>query len=347
MSSVPPEYAVGVEPLGKLGARGGVALFLALLVTGLGQAYLGYWRRAVLWAALPLLVELTFLFLVLRFEVRILYGSVPIVAIGAWVVPRVAAFWEVRSLREHPSGSSGFAPLVTFSLAATVYGFAALAFEGQRVAASATIQSSAMQPTLLAQERVMVNLRAYRSGGPLRGELALFGSDISLSVKRVIGLPGDRVELHDGALLINGWTVPHCELGALALGGTREANLELEFLAGSAYLTLREKASNRASRTWSVRPGEVFLLSDDRNSAEDLRAGSAAHDHGIPSELIKGRPAFVFLGLDYEQNLDWSRFGSALDTPQLPTDLKALDLRLKACLANRPQRNRTEPPVRL
>jgi len=38
---------------------------------------LGYWRRAVVWAALPLLVDLTFVFLVLRFEVRVLYGCVP------------------------------------------------------------------------------------------------------------------------------------------------------------------------------------------------------------------------------------------------------------------------------
>ena len=345
MSSLPPQYAVGVDPVERREARRGVALFLALLVTGLGQAYLGYWRRAVVWVALPLLVDLTFDLLVLRFEVRALYGCVLFATIAAWVVPRVAALWEVRSLRERPSGSSGFGPLVLFSFGAIMYGFAVLVFDGLNVASITAMQSSAMQPTLLLQERVLVDLRAYRARRPLHGELALFGPELQGRMKRVIGLPGDRVELNDGALLINGWPVPHCELGLIQLNGTRSASLELEFLSGSAYLTLVQPAPAAASHAWSVQQGEVLLLGDDRNRDEEPHVGSAGYDESVRIELLKGRPAFVFMGLDFEQNMDWSRFGSALDVARLPRDLKALDRRFNECFANRPERSRTEPPA--
>ena len=341
MSSSPS----ALNPALQRAPRRGVALLLALLVTGLGQAYLGYWRRAVLWATLPLLVAGAFDFAVLRFDLRSMYGWVLPVAVCVWVVPRLVAFWEVRSLPVRASGRSATGALLAFVFGNLVYTFAVLMFEGENSASVMTMQSRVMQPTLLEQERVMVDLRAYRSRPPQRGELVAIGSPSERRAKRVIGLPGDRVELSDGALLINGWAVPRCEVGSTPQGDAMSGTFYLELLGDAAYLTFWNRAPASAPRVWLAGANDVVLLGDDRNDSQEIHSGFASDAHAVRFGQLEGRPTFVFMGLDYVQDFDWSRFGLALDVPQLPKDLKGLDDRFRKCLSGRPPRTASEPPT--
>ena len=346
MSTGLPQYAVGVESdVAKNKPRRGLALVLAFFVTGLGQAYLGYWRRAVLWATAPLLLDLAFTVSVLRFELRALYGWVLVVTASAWIAPRIAALWEVRSLPERSSGASGFAGLALFSFGTVFFAFALSAFDGACVATTSTTQSGAMRPTLLMGDRLLIDRMVYRSRPAKRGELVAFDAPNGPPdqvVKRVIGLPGDRLELTDQDLRINGWRVPHCVLGRIKLADSHVGQLRLEFLADGAYLTFWDQARDTPPVAWTVALGEVSLLGDNRNDGAVSRAGRKGN--GIRSELLSGRPAFVFLGLKYDESVDWSRIGLALDRPQLPSGMEALDPLLRKCLAARPSRTQTEPP---
>ncbi|WP_313229956.1 signal peptidase I [Stenotrophomonas acidaminiphila] len=80
------------------------------------------------------------------------------------------------------------------------------------------VPSGSMQPTLQPGDRVMVDMRAYGlrlpftglrlldTGHPRRGDVAVFDSPVDGTrlIKRVVAVAGDRVELHDGYLRING-----------------------------------------------------------------------------------------------------------------------------------------------
>ena len=310
---------------------------------GLGQARLGYWRRAVVWASAPMFVNLAFFLLVMRLQLRPAYGLVVPFVICVWIVARLLAIREVLSLPERASGRSGPGRLLLFLLGMLIFAFALSAFEGLHVASHVAIRSSAMQPTLLEQELAMVDPSAYRSRLPKRGELVVFGAPAQRRVKRMIGLPGDRVEVVDGAVVINGWEAPRCEVGLVTWSPSKTGILYVEFLGDSAYLTFWNRMQDSAPRAFVPAAGQAVLIGDDRNNSEELHAGIAGDDSGVPLELIEGRPAFLFLGLSYNGDYDWPRYGSALDAPQLPVDLKNLEPQFRNCLALHPPRAETEP----
>lgn len=72
------------------------------------------------------------------------------------------------------------------------------------------IPSGSMSPTLQVNDRVIVNKLSYTFDGPSRGDVIVFerppneSGDIKDLIKRVIGLPGDHVAVHDDAVYING-----------------------------------------------------------------------------------------------------------------------------------------------
>ena len=73
------------------------------------------------------------------------------------------------------------------------------------------IPSASMEPTLEIGDRVLVNKLAYRFGEPNRGDIVVFERPENSSagvvddlIKRVIGLPGETIEAHDGVVTING-----------------------------------------------------------------------------------------------------------------------------------------------
>lgn len=66
------------------------------------------------------------------------------------------------------------------------------------------IPSGSMAPTLKTGDRVLADKLAYRLSEPRRGDIAVFESADGLNIKRVAGLAGDRVEIRDGVLHVNG-----------------------------------------------------------------------------------------------------------------------------------------------
>ncbi|MBQ0058861.1 MAG: signal peptidase I, partial [Lachnospiraceae bacterium] len=70
-----------------------------------------------------------------------------------------------------------------------------------------TAQDVSMSPTIESGDKILVNRAAYKIGQPDRGDLIVYtegeGKSATIHIKRVIGLPGETIQIHDGQIVIN------------------------------------------------------------------------------------------------------------------------------------------------
>jgi signal peptidase I len=223
-----------------------------------------------------------------------------------------------------------------------------------------------MLPTLEIGDRVLANRLAYGVSIPFtkslafrkvprRGDLVVFraeglaGADGPQSlVKRVIGIPGDRVSFEQGSLVINDWRVPTCDAGPYVdVAGklTVRGRLTVEFLEDRTYLTVR-KPLETPFPGYVVKPGEVFVVGDDRGMSSDSRIWNEGRGAGVSIGTLEGRVSRVLFGARPDGRLDFSRLlAPPLDLKvRLPGfDLHKTDERINECLARRPAA--TDPPT--
>lgn len=99
------------------------------------------------------------------------------------------------------------ASALRFLLVATACFVLVFGFIRPQVVEVLRVSSDSMSPTLQANDRVLASKSAYRFSKPERGDLAVFKNSQKsgeITIKRVVGLPGDTVALEDGRLSING-----------------------------------------------------------------------------------------------------------------------------------------------
>jgi signal peptidase I len=123
------------------------------------------------------------------------------------------------------------------------------------VAQAFRVQGTSMLPLLADSERIIVNKFVYRFHSIERGDVVVFWypKDPSVSfIKRVIGLPGDTVELRRGELLLNGQKVP--EEYVLAAFRDDESHDPLVVPRGYYYVLGDHRSSSNDSRSWGEVP---------------------------------------------------------------------------------------------
>jgi len=127
------------------------------------------------------------------------------------------------------------------------------------------VQSVSMQPTLYESDRVLVNKLASIVGSPSRKDIIVFNPPVPNMdepyIKRIIGLPGDDVRITNGQVYVN------------------DLPLQETYIAAPPYY----------AGSWSVPPGHVFVLGDNRNNSSD------SHFWGVVAlDSILGKAEFVF-----------------------------------------------------
>lgn len=129
-----------------------------------------------------------------------------------------------------------------------------------------------MQPTLQPGEFIVVNKLAYKFSDLQRGDVVVFHYSLQEDyIKRIIGIPGDEVEVADGVVKVNG--IP----------------LEEPYIA----------APPMYSGSWEVPKDMVFVLGDNRNQSSD------SHKWGfVAKDSIVGKALVVYWPLDEVKLLD-------------------------------------------
>ena len=132
------------------------------------------------------------------------------------------------------------------------------------------MQESSMEPTLQTGERFFINRVAYKMGSPKRGDIIAFTKDgkegAAIHIKRVIGLPGETVQIQDGKVYIDGERLEDdYETTEITDVGIVDKEIEL---AGD----------------------EFFVLGDDRQNSEDSRMADIGN---VKRSYIYGKVWFV------------------------------------------------------
>jgi signal peptidase I len=205
--------------------------------------------------------------------------------------------------------------------------------------------------------------RVWTSMPPHRGDVIVFAFPENPDqdfIKRVIAIPGDKLEAKDGHPWLNGWKVPECHVGTYSYteppnseperflrSPHHEGDLFVEYLDGEAYLTFYDHEQGSADEykgPFLVKPGEVWVMGDNRNNSHDSRFWFGRKGGGVPFDNIRGRALFVWLSVS-ENGVDWSRFGApVMGRPRLPPAMSSLEPDLARCLRDRPPIEETRPP---
>jgi len=165
------------------------------------------------------------------------------------------------------------------------------------------IPSGSMEPTLYAGDFILVNkfdfgvrlpvlnTRILDTGSPQRGDIAVFRypEDPSVAfIKRIVGLPGDRLEYRDKQLHVNGVPVPTRKEGV-----SNGYEVRLEQL-GEVNHTIQVRQGQR-NMPWEyvVPEGHYFVLGDNRDNSRDSRFWGP-----LPEANLIGQAFLIWMNLD-------------------------------------------------
>ena len=192
------------------------------------------------------------------------------------------------------------------------------------------VPTGSMKPSILEGDRVFINKLAYdlkvpfttrhlaEWNNPRRGEIVVFYSpyDEQRLVKRVIGLPGDTIELRNNALVINGQAVEYKPIAEELLRDVAPSDrvshvFATEQLPGQSHAVAGYPAV-QALRTFGpvqVPGGHYFMMGDNRDDSFDSRAYGP-----VERKRIVGRATAVVLSFDRKNYWlpRWQRWFSSL-----------------------------------
>ena len=218
---------------------------------------------------------------------------------------------------------------------ALLYAFLVALFIRSFILSAYRIPSLIMAPSLVAGDFIFAYKlpfgitppfmdEANRWGGrsPQRGEVVILscpGVAEKSCIRRVIGLPGDRVELQGKRLILNGQMAQYepASTGVATIQDLGEYNVVLNESWGGIHhpILIGPRAEREDFGPVVVPPGHLWVLSDYRDMGEDSR------DWGpVSTRSLEAKAAFIWLSLGWEEEdrswfpqVRWSRVGLRVD----------------------------------
>jgi len=176
------------------------------------------------------------------------------------------------------------------------------------------VPSESMLPNLLRGDHFFVDKRVNYPGAKStlqRGDASIFvypNNRTTIYIKRIIGLPGDKIEIKDTEVLVNGKSIRGEEihnLGNAELNQLLETHLAYKEAGDQGqYIVLWKKDTKHDSSTFTVPNGHVFVLGDNRDQSQDSRQFGS-----VPMTDVTAKAIQVWLSIDSDIGIRWNRFG--------------------------------------
>ncbi|WP_086929307.1 signal peptidase I [Agarilytica rhodophyticola] len=168
------------------------------------------------------------------------------------------------------------------------------------------VPTGSMKPTILEGDRIVVNKMAYdirvpfthislyKRSDPKRGDIIIFDSKVSKKrlVKRVVGIPGDTIELKNNVLFINGEKLAYEDISSNSYTQDKSENL----MGIEHFVRVKKYGSQLSTFAPVVVPEDSYLaLGDNRDNSADSRVIGF-----VPRNEIVGRSKSVILSFNYD-----------------------------------------------
>ena len=189
------------------------------------------------------------------------------------------------------------------------------------------IPSNSMMPTLLTGDFILVNKFSYGLrlpitnkkvvgiGEPQRGDVVVFRPPHHPDqdwIKRVMGLPGDRIGYRDNQVFVNGTPMVYEEIGPYqgrGNGSEMTGATELREQVGDRTHLVLERTGlpfrDPAEGEWTVPEGQYFVMGDNRDNSEDSRYWGT-----LPEQNLRGKAFLIWMNFD--GGVDFSRVGERI-----------------------------------
>jgi signal peptidase I len=291
------------------------AVFLSLLMPGLGQIYCGDIKSGIAVMSVMAIFSVLWVFGILHKDTPVLPPSLMMggvcllagvfAAIDAWrKACRTRYDYKLKDYNRWPV----YVMLIWISSAGVV-GYTAL-FRNS-MAEAFCIGGYSMSPAIMKGDRLLADKTAYDKMDPQRGDVVLFKNPENRKqsrIKRIVALGGDTVECKNGQLLINGRPLERQWVKTMALPVQKkiEGDVFYEINNGTRYQVLIAKPSPDSETAManfgpvSVLPYHCFVMGDNRSESEDSRQFGC-----LSIGAIKGKFRYI-----YWPGRDWSRFGN-------------------------------------
>jgi signal peptidase I len=286
-----------------------LALTLSVMLPGLGQLYNGQLNKGV------------FLFLVFVFISTPFVALVALTLPAAWLMPLLIlslaatlgiylySLWDAWRMARRSADYRPYAwqqPAIYVSLVLFAYISVignSTQYIQEHLVESFRIPSDSMTPNVLHGDILFADKRVNCPGckhSIRRGDIAIFvyPNDRTLRyIKRVIGLPGDKVQIKGHTVIVNGH----------AITAKHTADLYHELGDSGEYVVNWPAGDAAVEFSLNVPPGEVFVLGDNRNASADSRRFGT-----VPLMDIIGRAKQVWFSYSDETGIRWERLGKLL-----------------------------------
>jgi signal peptidase I len=289
-----------------------LAALLSFLAPGVGQLYNGDPRRG--WSLLALFVglEMTEALITPRAALIVVFAGLLLITLSELALRIAAAIQAFRLARRIG------ATQITWYQHAWIYVLLVLLISVADAAAapeykiqSFYIPSGAMTPTMLVGDYLNVDKAYYRSYSAQRGDVVVFKLPTDNStdyIKRVIGLPGDHIQMKNGILYINDQPCPRKRIEDFLYhegnGMVIPLAQYIETLPNGVQHPLIKMGDNGPldnTQVYDVPPGEYFMMGDNRDNSQDSRILSAVGY--VPAKNLMGRAEFIYFSTDGEARL--------------------------------------------
>ena len=166
-------------------------------------------------------------------------------------------------------------------------------------------------PTLLVGDFILVNKYVYgirlpvsdkkifEVSQPQRGDVVVFRYPLDPStpfIKRVVGLPGDRIAYYNKVLYINGQQAEQRPIGTYTGHGS------------GTHPILVQEGDSSVDGKLVVPEGHYFVLGDNRDNSRDSRYWGT-----VPEELLIGKAFTIWMNWDLGHGIGWQRIGTSIE----------------------------------